>query len=61
MLTIKLCTDAVHVREFCEKQGIAFDGNTGAFLSEESGQETGFCLFTVESGVAALSRAVIST
>ncbi len=56
MLTMKLCTDAGHVRELCRSQGIAFDGNTGAFLSEERGQETGFCLFSVKGGVAEIRR-----
>ena len=52
MLTMKLCTDAQHVKQLCEEKKQAFDGNTGAFCCEERGQEIGYCLFSLKDGVA---------
>ena len=54
MLTMKLCTDVRHVRELCDRQGLSFDGNIGAFISEERGKETGFCLFSIQDRVVTI-------
>lgn len=56
MLTIKSCTDTGHINALCEKTGVPFRQTVQAFCSEERGEETGCCLFSIKNGQAQVLR-----